>query len=116
MAAKRSHLGRSLKVKYEVLHELENGASQKDLAQKYAIPPNTISTWNKNKNKVFESYEKGLNSRRIKEDMFETISKTLMKWFFNLHSENIPVNGLLLKEKASDFTKELGVPNFQASD
>ena len=39
-----------------------------------------------------------------------------MKWLLNLRSENIPVNGLLLKEKASDFAKELGVPNFQASD
>ena len=59
MAANRSHSDRSLKVKYEVIHKLEKGASRKDLAQKYTILPNTISTWKNNKNKIFESYEKG---------------------------------------------------------
>ena len=116
MAATQSYSDRSLKLKCKVLQDLEKGASQKDLAQKYAIPPNTISTWKKNKKKIFESYEKGLNSERIKPEVFETISKALMKWLLNLRSENIPINGLLLKEKASDFAKELGVPNFQASD
>ena len=115
MAAKQSHSDRSLKVKYKVLQELEKGASQKDLAQKYAIPPNTISTWKK-KNKIFESSEKGLNSKRITPEVFETINKALMKCLLNLRSENIPMNGLLLKEKASDFAKELGVPNFQTSE
>ena len=116
MAATQSYSDRSLKLKCEVLQDLEKGASQKDLAQKYAIPPNTISTWKKNKKKIFESYEKGLNSERIKPEVFETINKALMKWLLNLRRENIPINGLLLKEKASDFAKELGVPNFQASD
>ena len=92
MAAQRSHSDRSLKVKCEVLQELEKGASQKDLAQKYAIPPNTISTWKKNKNKIFASYEKGLNSKRIKPEVFEAINKALMKWLLKLRSENIPVN------------------------
>ena len=92
MAAQRSHSDRSLKVKCEVLQELEKGASQKDLAQKYTIPPNTISTWKKNKNKIFASYEKGLNSKRIKPEVFEAINKALMKWLLKLRSENIPVN------------------------
>ena len=116
MAATQSYSDRSLKLKCEVLQDLEKGASQKDLAQKYAIPPNTISTWKKNKKKIFESYEKGSNSERIKPEVFETINKALMKWLLNLRRENIPINGLLLKEKTSDFAKELGVPNFQASD
>ena len=44
------------------------------------------------------------------------IIKTLMKWLLNLGRENIPLNGLLLKENASGFAKELGLANFQASD
>ena len=101
-------------MKYEVFQELEKGASQKDLAQKYTIPPNTTSPW-KNPYKTEESYEKGITSKRIKPEVFETINEALMKWLLNLSSENIPVNGLLLKQKASDFAKEFGVPNFQAS-
>ena len=70
----------------------------------------------RSKNKIFESYEKGLNSKRIKVELFETINKAPIKWLLNLRSKNIPVNSLLLKEKASDYVKELGVPIFQASD
>ena len=86
------------------------------MAQKHAIPPNTIPTYKKIKRKILESYEKLLNSKRIKPEVFETIIKTLMKWLLNLGSKNIPLNGLLLKENAFGFAKELGLANFQASD
>ena len=81
-----------------------------------SILPSTIWTWKKNKNKIFESYEKELNSKSIKPEVFGTTNKDLMKRLLNLRSWNIPMNGLLLKEKASDFAKELGVTSFQVSD
>ena len=87
VASKWSNSDISLKVKHEVLQELEKGAFQKNLAQKYRIPPNIISTWRKNKNKIFESYEKGLNSKRIKPEVFEAMNKALMKRLLNLCSE-----------------------------
>ena len=60
--------------------------------------------------------EKELNSKSIKPEVLGTTNKDLMKRLLNLRSWNIPMNGLLLKEKASDFAKELGVTNFQVSD
>ena len=81
-----------------------------------SILPSTIWTWKKNKNKIFESYEKELNSKSIKPEVLGTTNKDLMKRLLNLRSWNIPMNGLLLKEKASDFAKELGVTSFQVSD
>ena len=103
MAAKRSHSDRSLKMKYEVHQDLEKGAFLKDLVQKYAIPPNTISTWKKTKSKIFESYGKGLNSKRIEPEVFKTINKALMKWLLNVRNEIILVK--FLKKKGSDFCK-----------
>ena len=81
-----------------------------------SILPSTIWTWKKKNNKIFESYEKELNSKSIKPEVLGTTNKDLMKRLLNLRSWNIPMNGLLLKEKASDFAKELGVTNFQVSD
>ena len=66
MAAKRSHSGRLLKLKYEVLQELDKRTPPKDLAEKYSIPKNTISTWKENSEKILACYEKGLDSKRIK--------------------------------------------------
>ena len=40
----------------------------------------------------------------------------MLKWFKRLRFENITVNGVLTKEKALYFAKELTFENFQASD
>ena len=99
MATKRSYSGRSLKLKYKVLQGLDKGTTQKDLTDKYSISKNTISTWKKNIAKILARYEKRLDSTKIKPKMYENINKALMKWLLHLRSENIPVNGLLLKDE-----------------
>ena len=58
-----------LKVKYEVLQELDKGTAQKDLAEKYSIPKNIKLTWKKNRATTLACYEKGLDSKRIKPEM-----------------------------------------------
>ena len=40
------------------LKNLENGLSNKDVATKYGVLRNTVSTWVKNKNKLTASLEK----------------------------------------------------------
>ena len=79
MAAKRSHSDRSLELKYEMFQELDKATPQKDLVENYSILKNTISTWKKNRTKILACYEKGLDSNRIKPEMYENIGKALMK-------------------------------------
>ena len=50
---------KSLKEKYEALKDLEKGLSNKDVAVKYGIPRNTVSTWLKNKEKIVSAFESG---------------------------------------------------------
>ena len=38
------------------------------------------------------------------------------KWFFILRSENIPISGPMLKEKALEFAGRLKIEGFQASE
>ena len=56
----------SLKEKYEALKDLEKGLSNKDVAVKYGIPRNTVSTWLKNKEKIVSAFESGKNPKRQK--------------------------------------------------
>ena len=112
MAAKHSHSDISVKSKYKVLQELDKGTPQKDLAEKYSIPKNIMSTRKKTRAKILACYKKGSDLKRIKPEMYENINKALMRWLLHLRSKNIPVNGLLLKENACDFAKGLGVSNF----
>lgn len=49
----------SLETKYEILKCVEAGNQpKKDIAQKFDILPNTLSTILKNKDSILESYEK----------------------------------------------------------
>ena len=54
VATKRRAENKSYKIKYKVLKELEKGTPQKDVASLFGMPKNILSTWKKNKDKIFE--------------------------------------------------------------
>ena len=55
---------RSLGEICQALRELEKGLSNKDVAEKYGIPKNTISTWIENKSKYFAALEQSSNKKK----------------------------------------------------
>ena len=52
---KQKLANRSLAEKWKALNDLENKLSNKDVATKYGVPRNTVSTWVKNKHKLTAS-------------------------------------------------------------
>ena len=113
---KRSHNETSMKNKYDALKELEKGVPQKEVALRFGVQKGTLSTWKRNKTKIEEAYHAGFGNKRMRPEKYEDLNKALRKWFLNCQSENIPLNGPLLKEKAIAFATELKIDNFQASD
>ena len=107
---KQGHIEKSYKIKYKALKELEKGIPRKDVAQMFQVPKNTLSTWKKSKEKIYKCYESGLGATRIKPEKYEALNKALMKWLLIMRSENIPINGPMLKEKAHEFAGELNFP------
>ena len=92
--------------------------SNKDVAAKYNVPKNTLSTWVKNKEKLLDSLEKGTNvkQQKLRTSNFELVDKVVLNWFKNMRSQNIPLSAAMIQEKAIAFAKELNVENFQSSD
>ena len=43
--------------KYQALLEVESGGKKKDIAEKYGVPLNTLSTWIKNANKIKQTFQ-----------------------------------------------------------
>ena len=70
-AAKRRAESKSYKIKYKALKELEKGTPHKDVASLSGVPTNTLSTWKKNKDKIFEKYNSGLISQIVKPEKYE---------------------------------------------
>ena len=62
---KRRLNNKPIGVKCKALKDLEKGMTNKDVAAKYGVPKNTLSTWVKNKHKSTTSLEeKGMFSSR----------------------------------------------------
>lgn len=114
---KRVHKEVTLELKCKALLELDKGKTNKEVALLFGIPPNTLSTWKKNKAKIIQAFQAGsVSNKRVKADTYEQVNKAVLQWFKGMRSENIPVNGVLIKEKALYFAKELNAEKFQASE
>ena len=118
VAQKRKHDQRTLQEKCQALKDIEKGKPNKDVATKYDVPKNTTSTWIKNKDKILSSLEKGQNvkRRKLRAGAHEALDAAVFKWFLNMQSQNVPLSGSIIQEKASIYAKELNTENFKASD
>ena len=117
MVSKRKLTVKMLNEKCRALKDIEKGLSNKDAALKYGVPPNTISTWIKNKEKYLKALENNCSSKKqkLRESNFKKLDNVMFRWFFSKLSQNIPIDGNLIKEKAIAYAKELGYTNFVAS-
>ena len=93
------------------------GECNKDLAAKYNVTKNTLSTWLKNKEKLFDALKKGANVKRqkLKSGNHELVDQAIFNWFLNMRSQNVPLSASMIQGKAVIFAKELNTENFQAS-
>ena len=63
---KRKLLVKTLNERCKALKDIEKSLSSKDASKKYGVPPNTISTWIKNKGKYFKALEDNCSSKKTK--------------------------------------------------
>ena len=106
-------------VKCKALKDLEKEMTNKDVAARYGVPKNTLSTWVKNKHKLTTSLEKkGISSSRKSTRCWSyyQIDKVVVHWFVVKRNQKVPIDGIIVKEKALEFAKTLGIKEFKASD
>ena len=111
MATKWKHSSKPMHEKYQALLEVESGGKKKDIAEKYGVPLNTLSTWIKNANKIkqtFQSGDQNLARKRLKIGKYEKVSAALIKWFTSTMDQGASISGPLLIEKAQKFATNMG--------
>ena len=109
--------GKTLNENCKTLKDIEKGLSNKDDSKTYAAPPDINSTWIKNKEKYFEALEDNCSSKKwkLRESDFEKLENVVFRWLFPKRSQNIPIDGNIIKGKAISYPKELGYSNFHSS-
>ncbi|XP_050548128.1 tigger transposable element-derived protein 4-like, partial [Daktulosphaira vitifoliae] len=96
MSLKRKFL--SISDKKRLIEAVESGKKKKD---KEAIFNKTDAEGSRKKNRPSE---------------FPHLEQCLFTWFNQVRQQNIPVSGILIKEKAKSFAEILDISDFTASD
>ena len=78
MSVKRKLNTKTLKEKCDILSHMGKGMVNKEAADKFSVPINTISTWIKDKEKVFQALEESAPStKKLLGCQYEKINKAL---------------------------------------
>ena len=116
-AVKRKLKNTKLIQKCQIIRQIEKGMTNKEASEKLDVPKNTISTWMKNKDKLFEGLEQSSSdAKKMRRCDYEQVDKAVFKSFSLQRSQNVPIDGPILKEKALQFAKSFNFPTFKASD
>ena len=117
MAVKRKLAVKTLAEKCQAMRDLENGISNKNVAEKYGVPKNTVQPGLKTKKNFLLCWKKSSNKRKkVTESNYPDIDNVGFKWFLSQRGKSIPTDGTFIKEKTMKYAKELGATGFKASD
>ena len=108
----------TLEMRLGILEDLKKETQQR-VALKYSLGQSTIALIKKNEVKIMEEVRrnKKLDTKRNRFGQHEEVDEAVIKWFEQMRTGNAPVNGPLLKEKATQFAITLGLDSFtQAMD
>ena len=91
---------KTLLEKCDILSHIEKSMTNKEAADKFGVPKNTISTWIKNKEKNFQALEESAPStRKLRGCQYEKVDKALFERFVLQMSQKIPIDGSMIQEK-----------------
>ena len=118
IASKRKLNTKSIKDKYSALKEVEDGKIKPQVAEKYGLSKNILSTWLKNKDKIFEATKKRSDSKRqqLRWSTFANLDQAMFKWLLVVRSRDVAVLALVFKTKAIEFAEKMNVESFKTSD
>ncbi|NXA13388.1 TIGD4 protein, partial [Sapayoa aenigma] len=109
----------SIEEKIDIISAVESGKKKADIAAKYGIKKNSLSSIMKNKEKVLEAFETlrfDPKRKRLRTAFYADLEEALMKWCRIAQCLNVPVNGPMLRLKANDFAQKLGHSDFKCSN
>ncbi|NXT85773.1 TIGD4 protein, partial [Zapornia atra] len=109
----------SIEEKIDIISAVESGKKKADIAAKYGIKKNSLSSIMKNKEKVLEAFESlrfDPKRKRLRTAFHTDLEEALMKWYRIAQCLNVPVNGPMLRLKANDFAQKLGHRDFKCSN
>src|SRR6266576_3014564 len=99
--------------KLNIVREFENNISVDELMKKYSIGKSTVYKIIQKKNEIQLKCAEGQGKIKRKHlAEFPDVEESVISWITQCVQNNVPVNGPLIKEKASHFASKLQKDNF----
>ncbi|NXO03111.1 TIGD4 protein, partial [Rhinopomastus cyanomelas] len=109
----------SIEEKLDIISAVESGKKKAEVAAKFGIKRNSLSSIMKNKDKVLEAFESlrfDPKRKRLRTAFYADLEEALVKWYRLAQCLAVPVNGPMLRLKANDFAQQLGHSDFKCSN
>ncbi|XP_067896342.1 major centromere autoantigen B-like [Heterodontus francisci] len=110
----------TIEEKYKIIKYVEEHPEKmkKVVAQKFNIPPATLSTYLKNRERITADHQQNFSSqrKRMRTSAFPDVESALLGWFKQVRTANLPgLSDLILLEKANELAEEFGSDHVSAS-
>ncbi|XP_062599444.1 tigger transposable element-derived protein 6-like [Saccostrea cucullata] len=118
---KRQRLELSLSDKIKLIkdHESQPKISQRVLGEKFKVGKSTVGDILRKKDFYLEQFEKNASPKKSRFNntcKFFDINDVVFKWFSTARAKGIPISGPIIQEKALQYSAELQIPGFKASN
>lgn len=105
--------------KLKIINDIKSNpsCSYSEIGKKHGVDKSSVSRFFKNRahiEQLAESAQK--NNKRSKKPIHPKLEDALLLWLKEKRSQNLPVDGPLLKEKADFFAKCLNITDFKKSE
>lgn len=115
MSSKRTHKCLSISEKKACIQAVVDGKKKSEVAKRFNIPPSTLTSILKKK-EIIAGIPSSSKAKRQKCGEFPELERSLVTWFAQCRQLNVPVGGVMMREKAKFFAERLAIDNFRASD
>ena len=94
-------------IKLKAITDVENGRKQTEVADEYGISPGLMNDWIKAKEKIRKAVDSGAKESisRIRPSYYPKTESAVLKWLHNVRDHHGSINGVQLRERASEFAK-----------
>lgn len=116
---KRKRTGLNISEKLKIFSFVDKNPQMKQVlvAEHFGIPTSTLCTILKKRKDVESKAVTGsVKRKRVRDAKFGDLEEILSEWFHQQRSQNIPIDGSILKERARDIALEFGYDGFTASN
>ena len=117
MASRKKRKIITIEDKIEIIKKVDSKQlTLQQIAVEFGLADHSsVSKIMKNREKIL-SADLPRNSKSLKISMHPNLDEMIFEWFCNLRSNNLPITGSIIQEKAAQFAVRLGYEDFKASD